>query len=50
MERRHQASPTEQHRDAAGASGIVGVNIAALDHLAGSGAAQSDGLASVTGM
>jgi hypothetical protein len=50
MECSHQASSTEQHRDAAGTSGVLGVNIAAFDHIAGRGAAQSDGLAAITGM
>jgi hypothetical protein len=50
MECSHQASSTVHHRDAAGASGILGVNIAAFDHLVGRCAAQSNGLASVTGM
>jgi len=50
MEGGHHAPSTEQHRNATRASGVLGVDIAALDHLAGRGAAQSDGLASISGM
>src|SRR5688500_291340 len=50
MERGHHAASTEQHRDATGASGILRSDIIALNHLAGSGAAESDGLASISGV
>jgi hypothetical protein len=50
MECSYDAALTEQHRDATGASGIFRSGIVALNHLAGCGTAQADGLASISGV
>jgi hypothetical protein len=42
MESGHHAAPTEQHRNPASASSVLGIYSAALNHLASRNATQSD--------